>query len=383
MDRAQVVLEDGRAFAGYSFGASDGATGEVVFNTSMTGYQEILTDPSYAGQIVVMTYPMIGNYGITPEDMESRRPFLTGLVVKEPSRMASNWRHERTLEAFLADFGIAGLWGVDTRALVRHLRDRGTMRGVIGPASTDPNDLAQRALASPSMAGLDLASTVTERRSYKWERPSWSADRNGSLSHGANTRRYHVVAIDFGIKRNILRRLVDVGARVTVVPADASARDILSLRPDGVLLSNGPGDPEPVAYAVQTVRVLLGRVPLFGICLGFQIMALACGGRTYKMKFGHRGGNHPVQDLTTGRVAITSHNHGFAVSADSLAGLDVEITHLDLNDRTVEGLRHTRHPAFGVQYHPEAAPGPRDALDLFERFATMMRDWSESNHAPA
>ncbi|MBI3178943.1 MAG: glutamine-hydrolyzing carbamoyl-phosphate synthase small subunit [Deltaproteobacteria bacterium] len=379
MQRAVLALEDGRTSQGFRFGALRDAEGEVVFNTSMTGYQEICTDPSYAGQIVVMTYPMIGNYGVAPEDFESRRPFLSALLVKEPSRIASNWRQERTLDAYLADHGIPGLYGFDTRALTRHLRSHGVKRGVIGDATSDLHSLVARARAVPSMAGLDLASMVSDTRSYKWERPSLEPSDPGGRRAGGrvpSTRAFHVVAYDFGIKRNIRRRLVDGGAQVTVVPARTPAEEVLALKPDGVLLSNGPGDPEPVDYAIANTRVLLGKVPVFGICLGFQILGLACGGKTHKMKFGHRGANHPVMDLTTRKVEITSHNHGFAVDPKSLPA-NVELTHVDLNDQTAEGLRFKDVPAFGVQYHPEAAPGPHDASYLFDRFATMMQAWRE------
>ncbi|MBI5508710.1 MAG: glutamine-hydrolyzing carbamoyl-phosphate synthase small subunit [Deltaproteobacteria bacterium] len=385
---AVLALEDGRVFAGRRFGASTDTGGEVVFNTSMTGYQEIISDPSYAGQMVVMTYPMMGNYGITPEDFESRRPFLAGLIVKEASRLASNWRHERTLDTYLADNGIPGLAGLDTRALVRHLRSRGVMRGVIGSPAVGADALVARARAVPSMLGQDLASVVSEGRTYKWERPSLemlgrsaSGSNDGTENSRArseqspSTRAFHVVAYDFGIKRNILRRLVDVGGRVTVVPAKTAASEVLALKPDGVVLSNGPGDPEPLDWAVANTRALIGRVPVLGICLGHQILALACGAKTYKMKFGHRGGNHPVMDLSTGKVEITSHNHGFTVDPDRLNRKDVEVTHVDLNDQTVEGLRLVHAPAMSVQYHPEAAPGPHDASHIFVRFAAMMRDW--------
>jgi carbamoyl-phosphate synthase small subunit len=390
--RATLALEDGRIFRGHRFGAPVDGAGEVVFNTSMTGYQEILGDPSYAGQIVVMTYPMIGNYGIAPEDFESRKCFLAGLIVKEPSRIASNWRHERPLGEYLAATGVPGLWGFDTRALVRHLRTVGALRGVIGAG--DDAALVARARAVPSMAGCELASRVTEVKSYGWSEasprldPVRAAGRDGNgapiataapvvpilAGHGARPGALQVVCMDYGIKWNILRRLVDAGCAVTVVPADTKAEDVLALKPDGVVLSNGPGDPEPMGYAVRELRALLGRVPVFGICLGHQILGLAAGGRTYKLKFGHRGGNHPVMDLTTRKVEITSHNHGFAVDPDSLDANRVELTHIDLNDQTLEGIRLRDVPAFSVQYHPEAAPGPHDAHYLFARFAQVMRE---------
>jgi carbamoyl-phosphate synthase small subunit len=392
MSPALLVLEDGRAYSGRRFGARTDAEGEVVFNTSMTGYQEILGDPSYAGQIVVMTYPMMGNYGIAPEDFESRKPFLTGLIVKEPSRIPSNWRHDRSLGDYLARHGVPGFFGLDTRSLVRHLRTEGVKRGVIADAGTPVETLRTRALALPSMAGCDLARVVSEDHAYAWRESSLpigagngarSAPRmSGPLdladpgrvaaaAHGE----FRVVVMDFGVKWSILRRLVDVGCALTVVPATTSASDILALAPDGVVLSNGPGDPEPVAYGVGAIRAMIGRVPLFGICLGHQLLGLAAGGRTYKLKFGHRGGNHPVMDLATRKVEITAHNHGFAVDPDSLKDGEVELTHLNLNDQTVEGLRLRNAPAFSVQYHPEAAPGPHDAHYLFDRFVSLMRAW--------
>jgi carbamoyl-phosphate synthase small subunit len=382
---AVLALEDGRTFRGHRFGAGADAAGEVVFNTSMTGYQEILGDPSYAGQIVVMTYPLIGNYGITPEDVESRKPFLSALVVKEPSRIASNWRHDRTLDEYLRAHGIPGLFGLDTRALVRHLRSRGAMRGVIADDPGNVGALVERAGAVPSMAGSDLASRVTDERQYAWSEScgGWSAPGVGRVPLSARAGAddappLRVVAYDYGIKWNILRCLVEVGCDVTVVPSTTPASDVLALRPDGVVLSNGPGDPEPVEYAVQNVRELLGRVPVFGICLGHQLLGLACGGRTYKLKFGHRGGNHPVMDIATRKVEITSHNHGFAVDPDSLPERDVELSHVNLYDQTLEGLRLKNVPAFSVQFHPEAAPGPHDASYMFARFAEMMRTWSSA-----
>ncbi len=378
---AQLILEDGRIFNGYSFGAdcsgTNGALGEVVFNTSMMGYPEIITDPSYAGEIVVMTYPMIGNYGLTRADFESRKPFLSALVVKEVSRITSGWRQEISLPEYLKEEGIVGLYGIDTRALVRHLRDKGAMRGLISTrADTDEeHDQRLRLIEShPSMQGRDLAFEVSENRTYNWDESS--VVREGKSA----SKRHRVVAIDFGIKRNIMRSLVDVGCDITVVGAKTSAKDILALAPDGVFLSNGPGDPDPVDYAVETIQNILGRVPIFGICLGHQLLAKASGGSTYKLKFGHRGGNHPVQDLRTKKVSITPHNHGFSVEGDSLPS-NVEVSHINLNDQTVEGIRFTDKPAFSVQFHPEAAPGPHDALPLFGEFTQMMTEAKSTKKA--
>ena len=390
MVTALLALEDGRIFRGRRFGAPTDAAGEVVFNTSMTGYQEILGDPSYAGQIVVMTYPMIGNYGIAPEDFESKKPYVEALVVKEPSRIASNWRHERTLDDYLNAHGVPGFCEFDTRALVRHLRDHGSKRGVIGDAGLGAEALVERARQVKPMAGCDLASAVTTDKSYPWVKPSFTLPENGRTDdarargrspglEGGREELSRVVVLDCGVKWNILRRLVDVGCTVTALPANTRAEDILRMAPHGIVISNGPGDPEPVQYAVKTVRALIGRVPIMGICLGHQLLGLAAGGKTYKLKFGHRGGNHPVMDLTTGKVEITSHNHGFAVDPDSLEDKDVELTHINLNDQTLEGLRLRNAPAFSVQYHPEASPGPHDARYLFERFRDLMRQHAESS----
>src|SRR5438105_5264958 len=369
---AILALEDGRVFRGRGYGASGERFGEVVFNTSLSGYQEILTDPSYAGQIVVLTYPHIGNYGTNPLDSESVRPFAEGLVVRELTQLASNWRSVEETSAFLAGFGVPVIDDIDTRALVRHLREHGAMRGVISTTDLDGASLVSKAKASPSMVGLDLASRVSTGFRYDWNEPS--PDIFEAEGRERPAPRFRVVAYDYGIKHNILRRLVDVGCSVTVVPAATPASDVLEMKPDGVFLSNGPGDPEPVEYAAKAVRDLMGRVPIFGICLGHQIIGLALGGRTYKLKFGHHGGNHPVVDLETQKVEITAQNHGFAVDPDSLNANEVQFTHVNLNDQTLEGLRHKSAPMFSVQYHPEASPGPHDAVYLFEQFRKLMEE---------
>lgn len=355
---AILVLEDGRTFHGASFGAEGETFGEMVFNTSMSGYQEILTDPSYAGQIVCMTYPLIGNYGVNPEDVESRKPWVAGFVVKEASRIRSNWRSTQSLDEYLKENGIVGIEGIDTRALVRHIRDKGAMRvGVSTQASAE--ELLEKVLASPDMKNRELASEVTINEAFDYP--------------AVNDAKYHIVAYDFGVKTNSLREFAKYGCRITVVPAATSADEVLALQPDGIFLSNGPGDPASMTTVVDEIKKLTeSQVPMFGICLGHQILGQVFGGETYKMKFGHRGGNQPIKDLTTGKVEITSHNHGFAVNADSLPA-DVEVTHINLNDNTVAGLRHKTLPVFSVQYHPESAPGPHDSEYLFERFIKLMQ----------
>jgi carbamoyl-phosphate synthase small subunit len=373
LSSAILALEDGTVFEGRSFGAPAERCGEVVFNTSITGYQEIFTDPSYAGQIVVLTYPQIGNYGTASEDSEASRPYIEGLVVREFSRMASNWRSDLHAQEFLTRHDIPVASGLDTRALVRHLRKRGVMRGVLSAVESDASKLVAKARRAPSMSGLDLASRVTTPKGYDWVEPVEPCSPSERIGPPAETS-CHVVAYDFGIKRNILRRLVQTGCRVTVVPALTSAEDVLALNPDGIFLSNGPGDPEPLQEQAANIRKLIGRKPVFGICLGHQVLALAAGGKTYKLKFGHRGANHPVLNRLSNKVEITSHNHGFAVDADSLSASDVEITHVNLNDQTLEGFRLRNHPAFCVQYHPEAAPGPHDSLYLFDDFMKMMQE---------
>ena len=358
MAKAILVLEDGRAFEGTAFGAEGETFGEMVFNTSMTGYQEILTDPSYAGQIVAMTYPLIGNYGVNEEDVESRRPWTAGFVVKESSRIVSNFRATRSLGDYLKENNIVGIEGIDTRALVRHIRDKGAMRSGISTVS-NADELLEKVRSAPEMANRELASSVTVNDSYEYP--------------ATGDQRFHVVAFDFGVKTNSLRELSKFGCRVTVVPTDTPAEAVLALQPDGIFLSNGPGDPASMQSVVSEVKKLTESLtPMFGICLGHQLIGSAFGGTTYKLKFGHRGGNQPIKDLTTGKIEITAHNHGFAVDADSLPA-DVEVTHINLNDHTVAGLRHKTLPVFSVQYHPESAPGPHDSEYLFERFIDLMK----------
>lgn len=358
--KAKIVLEDGRIFEGYSFGAAGERTGEVVFNTSMAGYQEILTDPSYKGQIVAMTYPLIGNYGVNAEDVESGKLFLEGFIVKECSRIVSNWRSQKTLQQYLKENKIIGIEGIDTRALTRHIRLQGAMRAVISTGDSDDKSLIKKAKDSPGLIGRDLVKEVTCRKLYEW-------------NSGANKRRFRIVVIDCGVKFNILRELTANDCRVTVVPAQTDAGQILKMNPDGVLLSNGPGDPAAVSYVIETTKKLLGKLPLFGICLGHQILGLALGGKTYKLKFGHHGANHPVKDLKTGKIAITVQNHGFCVALDSLDKKALEITHINLNDNTMEGMKHKSLPVFSVQFHPEASAGPHDARYLFKEFIKMIK----------
>ncbi len=357
---AILALEDGKVFRGMSFGASGEAYGEVVFNTSMTGYQEIITDPSYKGQIVVMTYPLMGNYGVNNEDVESRKPFLEGFVVKECSKIASNWRKDKSLGEYLKENNILGIEGIDTRALTLYIREKGAMKAVLSTVDTDADNLVRKAKLSKGLVGVDLVKEVTIGKKYIFNvRPS--------------ANKLKVVVLDCGVKYNILRHLALLDCEVIVVPADTSAEEILKINPDGLLLSNGPGDPAAVNYVVRTVASLIGKLPIFGICLGHQMIGLALGGKTYKLKFGHHGANHPVKDTKTGKICITSQNHGFCVDIDSLNKKDIELTHVNLNDSTLEGLRHKKFPLFSVQFHPEASPGPHDAQYLFTEFVKAMQ----------
>ena len=371
---AILALEDGRIFPGDGYGAKGECSGEVVFNTSLTGYQEIFTDPSYAGQIVVLTNPQIGNYGTNQADAESSKPYIEGLIVREFSAVSSNWRSEQVADEYLERYGVPVLSEIDTRALVRHLRANGVMRGVISTVERDPAVLVARARALRKMDGTDLASVVSTKTAYEWKQRERDPLQPG-VDTAQRERDLHVVAYDYGIKQNILQMLGEQGCRVTVVPARTTADDVLSLKPDGVFLSNGPGDPEPLTYANEAIRGLAGRTPVFGICLGHQLIGQALGGKTFKLKFGHHGGNHPVKQLSTGRVEITSQNHNYAVDPNSLNANEVELTHINLNDQTLEGLRHRTMPLVSVQYHPEASPGPHDSHYLFGDFRRMMDEW--------
>jgi carbamoyl-phosphate synthase small subunit len=369
MKQAILLLEDGTSFTGRSFGAEGEAVGEVVFNTSMTGYQEILTDPSYKGQIVTMTYPLIGNYGVNPEDVESPRPWLEGFIVKEYSHFPSNWRATEPLDHLLKRNRIIAIEGIDTRALTRKIRDRGAMQGILSTEEFEAASLMKKLKSHPPLVGQDLVRQVTCAEPYPWKEGAWRETVPAPV--------YHVVAYDFGIKQNILRRLVQMGCRVTVVPAQTPAEQVLSMNPGGILLSNGPGDPEAVTYAIRNTEKLIGQKPLFGICLGHQILGLALGGKCKKLKFGHHGGNQPIMDLATRRVQVVAENHGFAVDIQSIEK-EVELTHVNLNDNTVEGMRHRTLPVFSVQYHPEASPGPHDAHFLFKRFIESFANQSAS-----
>jgi len=372
MKVAKLALEDGTVFVGDSFGAQGEVDGEVCFNTSMTGYQEILTDPSYRGQIVTMTYPEIGNYGVNNEDVESSRPQLAGFVVRNRSSVASNFRATGELESYLAAAGIVGISGIDTRALVRRIRQTGALKGVLSTTDLNDESLVAKAKASPGLVGRDLVREVIPAGARDWTEKLSSWSKLHDTANTSTVRMPHVVALDYGMKWNIPRHLANLGCKVTVLPGTASSAEVLERKPDGVFLSNGPGDPEPLTYAIETIRGLLGKTPVFGICLGHQLLSLACGATTFKLKFGHRGANQPVQNLKTGRVEITSQNHGFAVAQDSLPAA-LEVTHINLNDRTIEGVRHRDLPAYSVQYHPEASAGPHDSDYLFDAFWDMVR----------
>ncbi|HET9995560.1 MAG TPA: glutamine-hydrolyzing carbamoyl-phosphate synthase small subunit [Candidatus Acidoferrum sp.] len=379
---ATLALEDGRVFNGRAAGAITRRGGEVVFNTSLTGYQEVFTDPSYAGQIVCLTYPHIGNVGANLEDEESSRPYIESLIVREFSQVSSNWRSAESAQLYLNRHKIPAIWDIDTRALVRHIRNVGALRGIVATDGTPAEQLIFEAKQLPSMAGQELASRVTCDKSYGWDKGSveiatspWS-EQMGEADEHREKRKQRVVAYDYGIKQNILRLLVDHNCEVYVVPAQTTAEDVLEMKPDGVFLSNGPGDPEPIGYAVENIKKLIGHVPVFGICLGHQLCGLALGGKTFKLKFGHHGSNHPVKNLLTEQVEITAQNHGFCVDPESLPSSKVEITHVNLNDHTNEGMRHKSLPLFSVQYHPEASPGPHDSHYLFTQFTDLMKEFA-------
>jgi carbamoyl-phosphate synthase small subunit len=377
--KAFLALEDGRIFSCRSFTGPGESGGEIVFNTSMTGYQEILTDPSYKGQMVTMTYPLIGNYGVNEQDIESDRVQVSALLIKEYQSFPSNYRSTETLADYLRKQEILGIEGLDTRAITRHIRNTGAMRAFVSTKDLDPSFLVRRANEIPGMEGQDLTKAVTTKTPYYWADGKLEFIKLEISTFDKNVFRYRgekksVVAFDFGIKYNILRCLESEGFEVVVVPSSTTADTIKEMSPDGIFLSNGPGDPEPVTAAIETIRSLLGYRPIFGICLGHQLLGLALGGTTFKLKFGHRGGNQPVKNLLTGKIEITSQNHGFAVDLDTLKGKDIEITHINLNDNTLEGFRHLKYPAFAVQYHPEASPGPHDAGYLFDQFKKMMNE---------
>jgi len=370
--KAILCLENGRTFLGESFGAQGETTGEVVFNTSLSGYQEVLTDPSYKGQIVTMTYPLIGNYGINEEDSESEKPQVEGLVIRELSPFPSNWRSQKTLDEYLKEYRIVGIQGIDTRALTKHIRDAGAQLGIISTVDFDPKSLGEKLEKAPPYVGRDLVKEVTCSQPYAWEQGTWSFPEGYKKPSKSIGDRFNVIVYDYGAKRNILRHLVDEGCAVTVVPASFPAEEVLGLHPHGVCLSNGPGDPAALPHLIDNVKKLIGKLPIMGICMGHQILGLALGGKTYKLKFGHRGGNQPVKDLATGLIAITSQNHGFCIDFETLDTRDVSLTHINLNDQTLEGFQHKQLPLFSIQYHPEASLGPHDASYLFKQFHKLM-----------
>jgi carbamoyl-phosphate synthase small subunit len=370
--KAYLALSDGKIYEGEHFGAEGEVDAEIVFNTSMAGYQEVITDPSYCGQMVLMTYPLIGNYGINPQDFESDRPHLSGFIIKELSGITSNWRSRGKLEDFLKENGVVGIQGIDTRALTRRIREKGAQQAVLSTITKDPEKLVHMAQNSPSLEGRDLVKEVTCKEAYEWEEGEWEIKNGDTTLKSVPGKKYFVVAYDFGVKRNILRMLAGVGCRVRVVPAATPAEEVLAMNPDGVFLSNGPGDPEGVQYAVKNIKFLLGKIPIFGICLGHQLLNLALNGKTFKLRFGHHGGNQPVMDLPTGKVEITSQNHGFAVAQNSI-GPSINVTAINLNDQTIEGISHKEWPVYSVQYHPEASPGPHDSSHLFHQFTSLMK----------
>jgi carbamoyl-phosphate synthase small subunit len=370
--KAYLALSDGKIFEGEHFGAEGEVDAEIVFNTSMSGYQEVITDPSYCGQMVIMTYPLIGNYGINPQDFESDRPHLSGFIIKELSGIASNWRSNGNLQDFLKEFGIIGIQGIDTRALTRHIREKGAQQAILSTITKDPQELIRKAQNSPGLEGRDLVKEVTCQTAYDWDESEWEFKYGETTLKTPANKNFFVVAYDFGIKRNILRKLEGVGCRVRVVPASTPAQEVLALKPDGVFLSNGPGDPQGVQYAIKNIKLLLGKIPIFGICLGHQLLNLALNGKTFKLRFGHHGGNQPVMDTISGKVEITSQNHGFAVAQDSIDPA-IKITSINLNDQTIEGISHNDWPVYSVQYHPEASPGPHDSSHLFNQFTKLMK----------
>ena len=370
--KALLVLADGKIYEGEHFGSEGEVEAEIVFNTSMSGYQEIITDPSYCGQMVVMTYPLIGNYGVNPEDFESDRPHLSGFIIKELSKVQSNWRSRGSLEEFLKETNVFGIQGIDTRALTRRIREKGSQQAILSTDTSDSQRLIEKVRKSPGLIGRDLVKEVTCKNAYDWNESEWTIHSGKTKLKEVKDRPYNVLVYDFGVKRNILRKLTRAGCKVRVVPANTPADEVLATSPDGIFLSNGPGDPAAVPYAIENVKTILGKVPVFGICLGHQILSLALKGKTYKLRFGHHGGNQPVLDVKSGKIEITSQNHGFAVEQNSFDS-DVDITFLNLNDDTVEGIQHKSWPVFSVQYHPEASPGPHDSEHLFDKFVNLMK----------